>query len=329
MVAVTAVVYAHDGIFSTMSSYLDSHYYVHANENFRNSEFEPIEISTTPEILGESTNKSILSERESELNIYPFPQNQVTINIGDRSESIFTDSLVVKEILNSISQEFSLGIYYHNLDDYKNSESTITNPIFGVGIPEYMTIPDSSAVLKPPYQIKIIELKQEVIESHYEIDFDTQIIKNSNLELGNENIIQEGSPGKVTEIIKTIYKNGTLAEEVVLSKKVDRQPQTRIIEIGTKVVIPADQTGCEYWDKVIDSKTQDSEEREWLKEVMRCESTCNSKADSGTYKGLFQFHPNTFERNSEEGMDIWNGGDQIDVTLKMIRNGRKSAWGCH
>ncbi|MBD3329322.1 hypothetical protein GF357_02400 [Candidatus Dojkabacteria bacterium] len=305
-------------IYTTISQYSE---YAYA------SEFD----SQQAKILGVQTPQPEIPAAQLQIEASPFPADRVKITIKDSSEDYLVNSARVSDIFEELSQELNLGTYYHDLEEFGAGQKITQKPASSSQIPRienYTTSPKIDSILKYPFEIKIIELTQDVKTKEYKLDYDTQIIKDDNLELGKEEVVQEGEPGIVTEIVKNLYEDEELVKTVVLDKTVAKQPITEIVEVGTKVAVPSDVNSCDYWDGIIDSKTSDSEERDWLKAVMRCESRCNAKADSGTYKGLFQFHPNTFERNSSEGMDIWNGGDQLDVTIEMIRNGRKSAWGC-
>lgn len=67
--------------------------------------------------------------------------------------------------------------------------------------------------------------------------------------------------------------------------------------------------------------------------IMYCESSGNPSAvGSGTYIGLFQFLPSTFNAYKiKAGLpngDIYNGSDQINVATYMFANGQANQWGC-
>lgn len=67
--------------------------------------------------------------------------------------------------------------------------------------------------------------------------------------------------------------------------------------------------------------------------IMKCESSGNPSAvGSGTYIGLFQFLPSTFNAfKIKAGLpngEIYNGSDQIHVATYMFANGQANQWGC-
>jgi hypothetical protein len=67
--------------------------------------------------------------------------------------------------------------------------------------------------------------------------------------------------------------------------------------------------------------------------VMMCESSGNAYAvsPSGTYKGLFQYHPNTWSGswNPYRGSRIWDAKAQIFATARAWSIGMQSHWSCY
>ena len=67
--------------------------------------------------------------------------------------------------------------------------------------------------------------------------------------------------------------------------------------------------------------------------VMMCESSGNPYAvsPSGTYKGLFQYHINTWKGswNPYRGSSIWDAKAQIFATAKAWSKGMQSHWSCY
>ena len=67
--------------------------------------------------------------------------------------------------------------------------------------------------------------------------------------------------------------------------------------------------------------------------VMMCESTGNARAvsPSGTYKGLFQYHTNTWRGswNPYRNSSIWDARAQIFATAKAWSIGMQSHWSCY
>ncbi len=121
----------------------------------------------------------------------------------------------------------------------------------------------------------------------------------------------------------------------VASSSVHAGPSTptdnKIIE---QVVVGMDKPSermetCDYWIGLINEKTSNVNEQEWLKTIMICESMCRSyvKNPSSAAFGLFQFMPSTYYGHG--GTDINNGSEQIDVALGMYREGQQKQWSCN
>ena len=67
--------------------------------------------------------------------------------------------------------------------------------------------------------------------------------------------------------------------------------------------------------------------------VMMCESGGNASVSSpgGTYKGLFQYHTNTWRGNWNpyRNMSLWDAKTQIFATAKAWNVGMQSLWSCY
>lgn len=91
---------------------------------------------------------------------------------------------------------------------------------------------------------------------------------------------------------------------------------------------PVPVVSCEYWQGVGERRSQNEAEASWVRRIIFCESTCNSKADnpySYAY-GIVQFMPQTF--SYECVGDFENPYHQIDCALKMYRQGKSGQWSC-
>ena len=85
------------------------------------------------------------------------------------------------------------------------------------------------------------------------IPYETEVIKNDELDYGIENVKQEGSEG-TREITYEVTKvNGVETDRKVISDIVTKEPINKIIEVGTKPVITTD---TEVEDKVIPYETE-------------------------------------------------------------------------
>lgn len=83
---------------------------------------------------------------------------------------------------------------------------------------------------------------------------------------------------------------------------------------------------CEGWYQEIDNN--DYVNKEWLKRIMFCESTCRFDVinTSGRNKGLMQFDDITFNENCEGR--ILNGKDQLRCADNLYSKGQAWRWEC-
>ncbi len=177
--------------------------------------------------------------------------------------------------------------------------------------------------LKFPFEVQLYELRE--VEEIYEEDIEYEIIEqkdNSEL-IGTKKVVQEGIAGTARITKRKTFKNGALIKDELLSKEILEQPTEKIVIAGTKQ--PSTQPkGCTYWNGYVDSLGVSQAESNWLKPLMRCESTCNPGASNGVNHGLLQFHPNTYTRHS--GKNIWDGYEQIEIALRLYRSGGAGHW---
>lgn len=88
-------------------------------------------------------------------------------------------------------------------------------------------------------------------------------------------------------------------------------------------------SGFEYWRSVIEEMDATEDEKAWLVRVMKCESNGNEYVtnwEGSGASGLMQFMPKTYAGNG--GIDIWDGHEQLQIALKMYRNGQSYQWNC-
>lgn len=171
-------------------------------------------------------------------------------------------------------------------------------------------------------KIALIDTSSEKVKS--DIPFAITYTVDSSIYAGRSSKVQAGIKGTLMTHFVITYRDGEQISKEKVREEVITEPTTEIIARGSKLSGPA---SCNYWDGIIDGKTQDLTERYWMKSVMRCESTCNPGAvsPSGAYTGLYQFSRNTFY-NARGGNDIYDGHEQIKYTLLMYRAGAQTAW---
>lgn len=238
-----------------------------------------------------NSNRIMTSKEQGELS--RFGPVAVSISYEGESKSHLTQAAKVEEILEDL--EIS----------YKKDDIVLPAP------DEYVA--DS-------VNIRIIRVENSIATETTTIPYETVYIEDDTLDLGKEIVMQEGEDGVLTTTYTLRYEDGTLVEKTETGETITTQPINEIITKGTKKPLPVviDDRRCDYWYTVVDQKTENEYERAWLKYVMWKESRCNASNNyNPIYKGLFQFHPSTY--SAYGGTDIWNGEQQISVTLYMIR----------
>lgn len=178
--------------------------------------------------------------------------------------------------------------------------------------------PSPSSSVHDGMTIKIIKVSTVCTEKVITIPYTTIYKEDPTSPIGSNTIIKRGVNGSVLKKRCTISYNGVVNKNKEVKKEQTLVVMTpQIIAKGTKKVNT--NSSCKYWDSVIDKKTTDRRVRNWLKGLIRCESTCNPSAQNGTsFYGLLQFMPATFKAYG--GTDIWNGQEQIDVAIKMYNH---------
>lgn len=105
-----------------------------------------------------------------------------------------------------------------------------------IEIESIKTIPSLNSYVTFPYNIQIIQLREEIVSSTEELNFNTTYIDSNLLEIGTQNVLQEGSPGIITNVYKNYYEDDELVSHILLSREITTQPINKIVENGTLVV---------------------------------------------------------------------------------------------
>lgn len=183
--------------------------------------------------------------------------------------------------------------------------------------------------------IKIIKTTSTIFEMLKEVPFEKEVIENSKLRKGEENIIQEGKNGIVKEVYLNTYEDNILVKSELIDEIKLKEPIKEIQEIGTAIYsldgIEERGYNCNFWYSVVDTGPYTQEEKDWLKFVMYCESGCNAESNKKNYKGLFQWSSYWWNKQFDE--NIFDGYAQIKHTVEKYRAGettRNNQWpGCN
>ncbi len=161
-----------------------------------------------------------------------------------------------------------------------------------------------------------------LLEIPYETILNGEVLCRS---LAQEFVEQEGVLGVMSQRIKRTYKGDILIAEEIIDETIEREPRPQIIIIrGPQDLpdsVPQRDYACEYWEPYIDNSVNaTTEEKNWLKFIMYCESGCNAESNKSFYKGLFQWNPCLWYKQYPND-NIFDGEAQIKRTLQKLREG--------
>lgn len=203
---------------------------------------------------------------------------------------------------------------------------TVRDAITLQGIPfdqNDISSPNPDEPILTDMTITITYVDKEIVEEAVALPFMTTYTIANDIYVGQTKLTQPGVMGIQKNIYEVTTHDGQEAKKELIDSYIEKDPIEEIIAKGTKL---NGTSTCQSWDNVIDNMTDDPIERYWMKSVMRCESHCNEKVVSeiGAYKGLYQFNSSTF--TSWGGQDIFDGTEQISLTLKLFRLGYQLKW---
>lgn len=87
-------------------------------------------------------------------------------------------------------------------------------------------------------EITVTRIRYVVKTEENEIPYATEYIDNSNLAIGDNEVLTKGENGKHTVTVKETYVDGKLTETKQLSETVSKQPVAEVIERGTAINVP-------------------------------------------------------------------------------------------
>ena len=154
-------------------------------------------------------NVSEESQLESDFDIVIKRAVPVVLNFKEKEININTAEDTVADVLNSLS------IFYDEDDKIEPALDTKVAKDMKISLTE-------------------VEIKENVVEE--EIDFETETVKNGQLEKGKTLVEQEGIKGIRENKVNEIYENGELLEKKVTETKLVREPVKQIIQEGTKEI---------------------------------------------------------------------------------------------
>jgi len=130
----------------------------------------------------------------------------ITICVGGKAKDIYTAASNVKEVLqqNSIT-----------LGPQDKVNMSLDTPVF-----KYM-------------YIDVTKVTEKIVTQEVDIPYQTETVKNDNMERGQVRVVQQGEVGKKQIVMKVIYKNGKEVAKNIIKEKIIKNPVNQIVHIGT------------------------------------------------------------------------------------------------
>lgn len=175
--------------------------------------------------------------------------------------------------------------------------------------------------------ITITRVAEADVVKSVAIDFQTKYQDDPTINQGVTSVKVAGKAGRKEITHHIVRHDGKVVSDVVTKTEVVLEPVTKLVIRGTKPVITV---ACRYKDEVLAAAMVHGIDPNSLCYRMMKESHGNPKADSGFYKGLFQYDPNFWSSVSAKaglaGASIWDAESQIKVTAWAWSHGYRGRW---
>ena len=215
------------------------------------------------------------------LGFYMYQGNEVSLNIDGKVIQMVSYSKTVKELIETEKIGIDKGAYISvplSTKIKNNIKITIKNPknytldVNGVltkitsahtRVDEILkdadlkldkldyTFPQKTKEIGPNTTIELYRVKEIIETKDNPIPYNEQVTMNKNLDRGVIKVVQEGQNGVRRSQIKVKYINNVLVSSVVIKDEVIKEPTSRIVEKGSKVLAVATSRGDARYRKVI------------------------------------------------------------------------------
>lgn len=108
--------------------------------------------------------------------------------------------------------------------------------------------------LTPNKVLKLSTIYTEEQVTHMPLMYDTEIVQDNELEIGDEEVVQDGEPGELQMVSTLTYMGGQLVKSQVMSESIIKLPVSEIVHRGTKQPQPKVETesGSKVYTRVIE-----------------------------------------------------------------------------
>ncbi|MCP1143238.1 G5 and 3D domain-containing protein [Lysinibacillus endophyticus] len=209
---------------------------------------------------------SLNSEIVSGMTINWEQAREVTISVDGNQSKVWTTEKIAKNILEeanievtehdivSVALDTEVGetnkidiqkAFQLTLVDGKNkrqvwsTSTTVANFLKqqGIQLNEFDRVEkDLEDVITPDDKVTIVRVEKVTDVVEESIDFAVETKSDSSLLKGKEKVVSQGEKGKVSRTYEVIKENGKVVEKVLKSEKVLKEPKTKVVAVGSKVV---------------------------------------------------------------------------------------------
>ncbi|SOC26224.1 uncharacterized protein YabE [Ureibacillus xyleni] len=95
---------------------------------------------------------------------------------------------------------------------------------------------DLEDVIAPDDKVTIVRVEKVTDVVEESIDFAVETKSDSSLLKGKEKVVSQGEKGKVSRTYEVIKENGKVVEKVLKSEEILKEPKTKVVAVGSKVV---------------------------------------------------------------------------------------------
>jgi uncharacterized protein YabE (DUF348 family)/3D (Asp-Asp-Asp) domain-containing protein len=107
--------------------------------------------------------------------------------------------------------------------------------------------PDDSQSIPKNREIEVVRVREETLLEDAEIPFSVERIADTDMNIGEQEILQEGRNGTLTTVFRVRYEDDTETERVEEYEWVSRYPVAQQIAYGSNVVVQTLPEGLNYW----------------------------------------------------------------------------------
>ncbi|KAA0560266.1 DUF348 domain-containing protein [Bacillus sp. CH30_1T] len=261
-----------------------------------------LEISTrSQDYLYPSGNTKV----SNNMNIVWEPAKQVEVVVGDQTKKVWTTADTVKELLSEneikvgehdkvkpglsekvtgdmnvkIDTAFSLKLVNGGKEQKVWSTSTTVADFLkqqGITLKKSDRVePSLDKVVKANDVVNVVRVEKvtDVVEETK--DFTVISKKDSDLSKGNEKVVQEGKNGLVEKKFEVVKENGKEVSRKLVSEKVVKESQDKIINVGTKVLVAQVSRGSSSSNSSATASAAPSGGREFYVSSTAYTASCN------------------------------------------------------